>query len=137
VTLPLSWPDKNNKQPITGSITLVINFKPIKGEEIKREGKAYQKEVEERATAVKDELVKRARESNAVFSKLLGRIEKERPIATAPLPEGSLTVTSICPLFHFPFLPFPSLPSLCLPWSLLFFYNYLVFSLGYFSLICP
>ena len=123
VALPLSWADKKNKKPITGTVFLVINFRPIKADEIKREGKAYQKvpaspplvssllsppsillisflqileqEVEERATAVKDELVKRARESGAMFGKLLQRIEKERPFACAPIPEGSLTIASM------------------------------------------
>lgn len=50
--------------------------------------------MEERATAVKEELVKRARESGAMFGKLLARIEKERPFATAPIPEGSLSISS-------------------------------------------
>jgi len=93
VVLPLSWKDTKNKKPITGSVNLVINFKPIKGEEIKKEGKAYQKEVEERATAVRDELVKRARESGTMFGKILRRVEKERPFATAPIPEGSLSIS--------------------------------------------
>jgi len=91
--LPLSWHDAKIKKPITGNVLLNIGFKPIKAEEIKKEGQAYQKEVEERATAVKNELVKRAKESGAIFAKLLQRIEKERPFATAPLPDGTLTVT--------------------------------------------
>ena len=34
------------------------------------------------------------KESGAMFGKLLKRIEKERPFATAPIPEGTLTISS-------------------------------------------
>lgn len=43
VELPLSWADKKVKKPITGSVFINITFRPIKGEEIKKEGQAYQK----------------------------------------------------------------------------------------------
>lgn len=111
VSLPLSWGDKKINKPITGSVFLNISFRPIKAEEMKKEGQAYQKvkfplfflhllsidskqEVEERATAVKVELVKRAKESGAMFGKILRRIEKERPFACAPVPEGTLNISS-------------------------------------------
>jgi hypothetical protein len=43
VALPLSWADKKNQKPISGTVFLTINFRPIKADEIKKEGKAYQK----------------------------------------------------------------------------------------------
>lgn len=43
VALPLAWTDKKEKKPISGTVFLTINFRPIKADEIKKEGKAYQK----------------------------------------------------------------------------------------------
>eukprot|EP01111_Echinosteliopsis_oligospora_P014654 TRINITY_DN5561_c0_g1_i1.p1 TRINITY_DN5561_c0_g1~~TRINITY_DN5561_c0_g1_i1.p1 ORF type:complete len:1451 (+),score=491.58 TRINITY_DN5561_c0_g1_i1:45-4355(+) len=91
----LRWedPKMNQTTPISGAVHLIVEFKPIKAdEELKKEGQAYQQEVEGRIISVKDELTKRARESGLMFGKIMQRVEKQRPLALATIPDGNLLI---------------------------------------------